>query len=66
MKASMLRLSLLLALGGFATSLGLQKIRTFDYWWHLRTGALIAETGAVPRVDPYTYTAEGSRWIDIH
>jgi tetratricopeptide (TPR) repeat protein len=62
----MLRLALLLALGGFATSLGLQKIRTFDYWWHLRTGALIAETGAVPRVDPYTYTVEGSRWIDIH
>jgi hypothetical protein len=26
----------------FAVSLSLQRIRTFDYWWHLRTGQLIA------------------------
>jgi hypothetical protein len=44
----------------------LQKIRSYDYWWHLRTGQLIAETGAVPRVDPYSYTAPGSTWIDVH
>ncbi len=37
-----------------------------DYFWHLRTGALIAETGAVPRVDPYSYSAAGARWIDLH
>jgi hypothetical protein len=24
-----------------------------DYFWHLRTGAWIAETGAVPKVDPF-------------
>jgi hypothetical protein len=50
----------------FAVSLSLQRIRTFDYWWHLRTGQLIAETGAVPKVDPYTYTVPGAPWIDIH
>ena len=55
-----------LALAALALSLGFQKIRAFDYWWHLRTGALIAETGAVPRVDPYTYTVPGARWIDVH
>lgn len=55
-----------LSLFAFAAALGLQEIRTFDYWWHLRTGRLIAETGAVPGVDPFTYTAEGARWIDIH
>ena len=58
--------ALWLPLVAFAAALALQKIRTFDYWWHLRTGALIAETGAVPTVDPYTYTVAGERWIDIH
>ncbi len=37
-----------------------------DYFWHLRTGALIAETGQVPRVDAYSYSAPGARWIDLH
>lgn len=50
----------------FGVMLSLQDIRTFDYWWHLRTGALIAETGSVPKFDPYTYTVPGARWIDIH
>ncbi|MEE2679958.1 MAG: hypothetical protein VX546_15355 [Myxococcota bacterium] len=49
-----------------AACLGLNQISSFDYWWMLRTGQLIAETGAVPRVDPYTYSVPGARWIDIH
>ena len=49
-----------------AASLSLQKIRSLDYWWQLRTGELIAESGAVPRIDPFTYTVPGARWIDIH
>ena len=55
-----------LLLFGFAALLALQDIRSFDYWWLLRTGQLIVETGAIPRVDPYSYTAAGARWIDIH
>jgi tetratricopeptide (TPR) repeat protein len=55
-----------LLLVAFAVSLSLQTIRTFDYWWHLRTGQLIAETGAVPKVDPFSYTVPGARWVDIH
>jgi hypothetical protein len=47
-------------------AIGMQKIRCFDYWWHLRTGQLIAETGAVPFADPYSYSASGAPWIDIH
>jgi hypothetical protein len=43
----MLRLALLLALGGFATSLGLQKIRTFDYWWHLLRPRLRSRAAAL-------------------
>ncbi|MDJ0868304.1 MAG: tetratricopeptide repeat protein [Myxococcota bacterium] len=55
-----------LALLALGAALGFQKIRTFDYWWHLRTGQLIVETGSVPSADPYTYTVPGARWIDIH
>jgi len=55
-----------LSLLALTTAFCLQKIRSYDYWWHLRTGQLIAETGAVPRVDPYSYTAPGSTWIDVH
>ena len=55
-----------LALAALVAAASLQKIRSYDYWWHLRTGQLIAETGSVPKVDPYTFTAEGARWIDVH
>src|SRR5262249_6652580 len=34
-----------------------------DFWWHLRTGQLIAESGAVPRVDPFSFTAAGRPWV---
>lgn len=34
-----------------------------DYWWHLRTGQLIAETGAVPHEDVFSYTAPGKPWV---
>ena len=35
-----------------ALLMSFQDIRTFDYWWHLRTGALIAETGEVRAATP--------------
>ncbi len=34
-----------------------------DYWWHVRTGRLILETGAIPQTDPYSYTAFGHPWV---
>lgn len=34
-----------------------------DYWWHVRTGQYIAETGTVPRVDIFSYTAAGRPWV---
>ena len=61
-----LRLAAWLALLAFAAALSLQKIRTYDYWMHLRTGALIAESGQVPRVDPYSYTLPGEPWVDVY
>ncbi len=64
--ARLLRIVPWVLLFGLGASLALQDIRTFDYWWHLRTGQLIAESGAVPKVDPYTYTVAGAPWVDIH
>jgi len=54
------------ALFALAGSLAFQSVRTFDYWWHLRTGQLIAETGSIPRVDPFSFSAAGNRWVDVH
>src|SRR5690242_14099050 len=28
-----------------------------DYWWHVRTGQEIVESGSLPRVDSYSHTA---------
>ncbi len=54
------------ALFALAAALNLHDIGSLDYWWHLRAGQLISETGAVPSHDPLTYTVPGARWIDIH
>lgn len=40
-----------------------QPRRTYDLWWHLETGELIASSGAVPHEDRFTYTRQGERWI---
>jgi hypothetical protein len=44
-------------------SLALLQFVDPDYWWHLRTGQLIVESGSVPQHDPFSFTAEGSRWV---
>lgn len=34
-----------------------------DVWWHLKTGQLIAQTEAVPRVDSFSFTRAGYPWV---
>jgi len=34
-----------------------------DYWWHVRTGQLILETGQLPRTDPFSFTPAGTPWV---
>jgi hypothetical protein len=34
-----------------------------DVWWHLRAGEEILATGAVPRVDSWSFTSFGTPWI---
>jgi hypothetical protein len=53
--------ALLVVLALLAT---LSPIRNYDYWWHLKTGALILEQGSVPRADPFSFTAQGTPWVD--
>ncbi len=53
--------ALLLFLGLFAMTL--RPVADPDFWWHLRTGQLIAETDAIPRADPFSFTLPGRAWV---
>ena len=50
----------LFGVGGFA--LGAGSLGDNSFLWHLRTGRLILDRG-IPRHDPYSFTAAGTRWI---
>jgi hypothetical protein len=47
-----------------AAAASLTPIRNFDYWWHLASGSWILGHGTVPTSDPFSFTAEGTRWVD--
>jgi tetratricopeptide (TPR) repeat protein len=42
------------------------RLTDTDVWWHLAAGDLIRATGEVPRSEPFSYTAAGRPWIDVH
>src|SRR3954453_8588387 len=46
--------------------LGVFPLKDVDFWWHLRTGDYIRQTGIIPRADFLTFGAAGHRWIDLH
>ncbi len=46
--------------------LGVFPLKDTDFYWHLRTGDWIRQTGRVPRIDLFTFTREGEPWIDLH
>jgi hypothetical protein len=50
-----------LALAGFM--LGSRGLSDNSFLTHLATGRLILDTGSVPSVDPYTFTALGEPWV---
>jgi hypothetical protein len=37
-----------------------------DMYWHLRTGQWIVQTRSVPLSDPFSWTALGTPWADVH
>ena len=47
----------------FAT-IALKQIHPADFWWHLRTGQIIAQTGSVPTTDLFTFTRAGQPWVN--
>lgn len=51
---------------GLTFLLGVFPLKDTDFWWHLRAGDMIRESGQVPRVDTLTFGAEGRPWIDLH
>lgn len=52
---------LLLFLGLLAMTL--RPVADPDFWWHLRTGQQIIETGIIPRTDPFSFTHSGRPWV---
>ncbi len=40
------------------------ELSSFDLWWHLAAGRLIAGGGGIPHQDPFSHTAAGAEWID--
>jgi hypothetical protein len=40
------------------------SIRPHDFWWHLRTGQIIVQTGMIPTTDLFTFTRFGAPWIN--
>jgi hypothetical protein len=47
----------------FGFRVGARPIGDNSAFTHLRTGIDMARTGAIPRSDPYSYTAHGARWV---
>jgi len=47
----------------FGFRLGARPIGDNSAFTHLRTGIDMARTGAIPRTDPYSYTALGQKWV---
>ena len=37
-----------------------------DMYWHLRAGQFILQTRSVPMSDPFSWTAVGTPWVDVH
>jgi hypothetical protein len=52
-----------LALGGVMLAITVSKgVQDADFFWHVTTGRLIAETGSVPNADPFSFTWQGQPW----
>ena len=64
--ARMADLGLIFAFLVLTFLLGMFPLKDTDFWWHLKTGDLIRQTGQVPTVDTFTYGAEGRPWTDLH
>jgi hypothetical protein len=46
----------------FGWGVGIARLSDNSFFWHLRTGELILDSG-VPHHDPFSYTAHGTPWV---
>ena len=51
---------------GLTFLLGVFPLKDTDFWWHLKAGDMIRQTGWVPTTDKLTFGAAGHRWVDLH
>ncbi len=58
------RLLLFVLLALVAVAASASPIRSYDYWWHLKTGEIILQDRLIPRADPFSFTAPGVPWVD--
>lgn len=59
--------AILIAFLGLAFLLGVFPLNDTDFWWHLRTGDLIRQTGRAPVIDPFLFGGPTEKpWIDLH
>ncbi len=58
------RVLLLGLLALLAVAASASPIRSYDYWWHLKTGQIILQDHRIPRADPFSFTAPGVPWVD--
>ncbi|GIV96192.1 MAG: hypothetical protein KatS3mg057_0849 [Herpetosiphonaceae bacterium] len=42
----------------------LTPIPPYDFWWHLKFGQVIAQTGAIPTADSFSFTRAGEPFFD--
>ena len=54
------------ALLGLVFATGLTAIADGDLFWHLAAGRQMAQTGRLLRADPFSVSALGRPWIDVH
>lgn len=45
--------------------LGMKQLREPDMWWQLLTGEWMLENGEVTKQDMFSYTMEGTKWVNV-
>lgn len=46
------------------TLLDLSVIEPHDFWWHVRTGQIIGQTGSIPTTDAFSFVTNGARFVN--
>lgn len=55
----------LVILGGVFAFINTHPIRPHDFWWHMAYGRQIVETGNIPTVDTFSFTASGQPYASV-